>query len=243
MRRGMDNTVAGRISPYATTTSTSGRASETESNPWPARMVSVSSSGRRRVRAAVATGVAAGSLPRPAGRGARVTTRTSSCRDAARAPSEGTDQPALPTNTMRSGADPSPDRPATGSLRGRGRRGARARGVQLEVAVFGERGPPILLGEAVDVEHPVQVVRLVLEDAREEALGLDGHGRARQVEAVDSGSQRPDRRPVHPRDGETPLFLVLLAAQQGDHGVRDRAGPGAVAGIVDEQPERESHLV
>ena len=69
---GRPSTSDGRISPYATTTRTSGRARRSRSNPGPDLTVSTSCRGSPNRAAAPATGVGTVPLPRGAGRGNRV---------------------------------------------------------------------------------------------------------------------------------------------------------------------------
>src|SRR5262245_418384 len=157
---GTSSTCGGRISPYATTTSTSGAWARSASRPGPPLTVSTSNSGSPAMRAAIATSVGLISLPRPAGCGTRVRTRTRRWLDAASARSEGTDQRSFPRNTMPS------DRATPWSLRGASALGA----LHLELAELPHHVPTPLVVEPVDVEHASQVVRLVLEDAREQAL-------------------------------------------------------------------------
>ena len=71
------------------------------------------------------------------------------------------------------------------------------------------RGLPVAVAEPVDVEHAVQVVELVLQDARPPSTHLDPHARAVQVDAGNEDALGPPQREPLAGEGQTALRLVI----------------------------------
>src|ERR1700761_418470 len=100
-----------------------------------------------------------------------------------------------------------------------GRRGGGSSGgvscgaVSAQVA-FAQVAHGLLAGpavEAVDEQPAVQVVDLVLEAAREQALPLDHHGLPGPVDPADPGVPGAAERIPEPGDGQASLLVFLLA--------------------------------
>src|SRR5262249_33995178 len=148
-------------------------------------------------RAASATFVDRSVLPRPAGRGSRVTTSSTRWADSARASRDGTDQGALPRKTRRiAGLAGGPSPPPAGPLQ-----------AEVPLPKLGHGLAPLLLGEAVDEQHPVHVVGLVLEDPGHEALAGERDGLAVEVQPAHRRPQGPAVLVPEVRDGQAPLLL------------------------------------
>src|SRR5262249_6625391 len=76
--------------------------------------------------------------------------------------------------------------------------------------------------EAVEQQHAVEVVDLVLEEAREHLVGFDLHFVAAQTDPPQRDHLGPDDLEVHPRHGQPPLFGGPLSGGGDDLRVDDR---------------------
>ena len=115
--------------------------------------------------------------------------------------------------------------------------------VQLDVPVFRQRRTPVGGREAIDVQHSAQMVGLVLEDSRKQALGFQMKRRPAQVHPREPDAEGAAHRPVHAGDRETALLLVLIALLLPDLRVRHRTRTVAFTRVVDEQAERAADLI
>src|SRR5262245_26855548 len=206
------------------------------SRPAPLFTVSTSSSTRSVWRAAVATGVGVSSLPRPAGFGTRVTTRSIRCPDAANARSEGTDQRSLPRKTIRR------ERAMRWSLRWPERWTSALGALHLEFAELSHHVATSRVVEPIDVQHAAQAIGLVLKDAREQALGAEVERIAVQVLPSEPNALRPDGVVVRPGDRQASLLEGLLALQLGDLRV-GREAAVALSVVVHEERLADAYLV
>ena len=105
--------------------------------------------------------------------------------------------------------------------------------LHFELAELAHHVTPARVVETVDVEHPVQVVGLVLEDPRQETLRHDVERFAVEIGARQADPRGADRRVVRTRDRQASLLERLLALRFGEPGVRDEAGV-SLAIVVDE---------
>src|SRR5439155_13887396 len=110
--------------------------------------------------------------------------------------------------TARTGASPSPAWPGSVVLF------TEAEPVLVPLGDVGERGE---IAYAVEVDHPVQVVRLMLAHAREEVLGDDVDRLALPVVTLQTHRREAWHHPAHVRNRETPLPALLhLVGQRRD---------------------------
>src|SRR6266508_6273638 len=138
--------------------------------------------------ARAATGLAARCRPRPAGASGRVTTATTSCREASRASSESSAVSGVPAKTSLN--DPALSQcPAVGGVGRDPHRRRLARPLGLADRLESELA--LLAVQPVDEQYAVQVVGLVLHAAAEQLGALDGHRVTVHVESLGHGTDRP----------------------------------------------------
>src|SRR5229473_6006948 len=95
--------------------------------------------------------------------------------------------------------------------------------------------------EVVDEEHAVQVIHLVLDDAREETLGLEVYGLAVLVRGLDGDPLAALDVPEDAGQRETSLLVDHGSASTGDDGI-DEGARAALAVVHDEQTIGDAHL-
>src|SRR5204863_121952 len=78
--------------------------------------------------------------------------------------------------------------------------------------------------EAIDEENPVEVIELVLEDARTQAPRVDGHRPAVGVTGLDLDPHRARDRREDAWDREAPFFGRRLATPGSDDGIDESLG-------------------
>ena len=94
--------------------------------------------------------------------------------------------------------------------------------MHLELAELTHHVPTALVVQTVDVEHPSQVVGLVLEDPRQEPLGPDVERAAVEVGTAEPDPQGADGRVVRTGDREAPLLERVLVLEIGRASCRER---------------------
>ena len=92
----------------------------------------------------------------------------------------------------------------------------------LQAAVLGDRFLALLGRHAVEHQHAVEVVELVLEHARLELVGLDLDAVAVEVDAADQHRLRAHHLDVQAGDRQAPFVVDPLAVGLDDLGVEDR---------------------
>src|SRR6185436_18368961 len=112
----------------------------------------------------------------------------------------------------------------------------------LELAELAHHVAPARVVETIDVEHPVQVIGLVLEDPRQQTLGRDVEWFAVELGAHQPNPPGANRRVVRTGDRQATLLERFLALRFGEPGVRDEAGV-SLAIVVDEARRPQAHLV
>src|SRR6266852_5739259 len=95
--------------------------------------------------------------------------------------------------------------------------------------------------EVVDEEHAIQVIHLVLDDAREETLGLEVYGLAVLVRGLDGDPLAALDVPEDAGQRETSLLVDHGSASTGDDGI-DEGARAALAVVHDEQTIGDAHL-
>src|SRR5262249_58348842 len=96
--------------------------------------------------------------------------------------------------------------------------------------------------DAVDEEDAVEVVDLVLQDARAEPRGAEGQRPSVRVLRLDLHPRRARDRREHARDRQTPFLARRLAAAIDDGRIQERLHAAAFLVGDDDQPERDAHL-
>src|SRR6185503_8539347 len=208
--RGSDNTSGVRIMPNATTANTSACRSRSSATTWGSFTVVGFMTSSPRSRAVRATGDSCTWSPRPLGRSGCVTTRATSQADAT-ASSAGTANSGLPMNTTRGFTLDTPL--ARARVVAGGQLAARERvQVALQELAFEERQP---VGE----QHAVQVIRLVLDRAREESR----HHALERLAILVAPAHAHARGALHlledPRHGQAALLGHVLPALLVEHRV------------------------
>src|SRR6478735_7371585 len=97
--------------------------------------------------------------------------------------------------------------------------------------------------QAVEVEHPVEVVDLVLEAPRHQLDALDDDLLAVQVRADDPGVPGPVRRVPEPRDRQAALVAVLVLILRQLHDDRVEHVAHLVVDVPGERPQADPDLV
>src|ERR1700682_1810092 len=231
---GTASSSTGRIWPKAATTRTSGRACLTRSITSGLRTRSGSSTGTPAASAAAATGDRRRLMPRPAGRSGRLITRvTGWC--SRRAWSEGTANSGVPMKATRMWREPGPglrlDRRGLGFGRLPDRLGGDLGSDFAEA--FGA-------GQAVPEEDAVDVVDLMLEAARQQAVGPHTDVLAGPVLGLDHHPLVALDLTDVAGDGEAALVADLLALGADDLGVDE--GMEMVLDLADDNSQQHPYL-
>src|SRR5882762_10300783 len=95
--------------------------------------------------------------------------------------------------------------------------------------------------EVVDEEHAVQVIHLVLDDAREETLGFEVYGLAVLGRGLDGHPLAALDVPEEAGQRETPFLLDHGSTSTGDDGI-DEGARATLAVVHDEQAIGAAHL-
>ena len=90
--------------------------------------------------------------------------------------------------------------------------------LHLELAELAHHVPSALVVQTVDVEHPSQVVGLVLEDPRQEPLGPEVERSAVEVGASEPDPQGADGRVIRTGDRQAPSSNVSSSSRSDSSG-------------------------
>src|SRR5262249_50325884 len=223
-RRGASSTALGRIWPNATTTATSAPSARRRSGHSASRTRSGWRTSIPAARARSFTGGWARCWPRCAGRSGCVTTATTSWgrRSASRVGKANAGVPGERT-VKREGVA--------------GRVLAETFLLDLPLDAIAHHRV-----DAVDEEHAVQVVDLVLEDPRAQTVRLDRQGLAVDGTRLHRNPRRPRDRGEHARDREAALLAGHLAAPVDDCRVEERLHAPALLVGDDDETQRDAHL-
>src|SRR5690625_2500936 len=101
----------------------------------------------------------------------------------------------------------------------------------------------LILGKAIDVQHAVEVVDLVLQGPSHESLALDGHGLAVEVDALDPGIPSPLGGEPQARHREAPLIAVLVFLLRRLHEPRVEHVADVVIDVPRECAQADADLV
>ena len=166
--------------------------------------------------------------PRPAGRGGFVMTRTISTSAAAASALEGRHRPCVVAEEDHPQARVSP---SSGRRRSRGRGSSSPSSIRRSSR---HHRAAALLVEAIDVQRAVEVIGLVLEDAREQSF--TGRSRTARLHVLTAAGDRETRvrRVVRTRDRQTAFLLHRLAR-------RRRPAPGLAMNIGPVSPSSKTN--
>src|SRR6188768_4314372 len=243
--RGRSSAACGRMSPYATTTSTSGAHCASSARPSAVFNVGGCAIGSRCSVASSLTGDARNCCPRPAGRSGCVSTPTTWCRDFSSAWRAGNANCGVPAKAIRSDVMRAPGGLGeSSSIRssGRGLAGLAGAFLAILVALLAD-ALALQVGEIVDAELSIEVIHLVLVAYGPQAIEIDFEELALHILRTGPDVGRPFHLIEYAGHGQA-TFLGDPGAFAGqDFGVAEHLRPGLSLGnIHDDQSLMDVNL-
>src|SRR5512134_1933217 len=165
--------------------------------------------GRPRARASCLTGLKASFMPRPAGRSGWVSTRATSCPAFNTASRASAANSGVPANTSLTERD-SENGALVGTARG---------GPALGLLQFGQDAALLEPRKFFHEYLALQVIHLVLDAHRKQAVRLEAELPALAVERLDDDPLRPLHLLENAGDGQAAFLAFLLAAGGHDFGI------------------------
>src|ERR1700744_1321721 len=235
-RAGMSSATWGSSAPYAVTGQQSGLMARSRSRNSGSRALTGFSTSSPASAPSRATGLASRCRPRPAGASGRVTTATTSWREASRPVSAATAGSGVPANTSRISRS---ERLAESRM-GRAAQLGHGHPGPLGLA-DGLHGQLLLLWvQPVDEQHAVQVIGLVLEAAGHPLGALQRDRVPVHVEPLGHRAPGPFGREGQAGERQAALLVGVLLLGQVERGV-DQV-PQLVVDEVGEHPQPHTNL-